>query len=326
MSSGHRAWNGRIGPKWQSSSADGGPAEVSHFSPDWLSLRQPADRSARNPSLLGDVAAWCDGRHSLAVIDLGSGTGSSLRACAATLPARSQRWALVDSDPALLSEARQQLLAWADRSTSKGDALGIEKAGRTIEVSFRHENLSAGLDALADAPADLIVASALFDLVSERWISSFVAALSARRLPLYAALTYDGDEQWSPPHAHDALVHRAFLQHQRCDKGFGPATGPDATSILAAALAQAGYIVCVANSPWQLHATDALLIEQLADGIADAASEAAPTSRGEIEEWRRFRRSAASSADSHVTVGHQDLWATPQGRGRSDKGRMTRDE
>ena len=84
------------------------------FSADWLALREPADRRARNSGLLAALVARLAGRREVAVIDLGCGTGSNLRACAPQLPAR-QEWRLVDLDPALLAAARERLDGWGTR-------------------------------------------------------------------------------------------------------------------------------------------------------------------------------------------------------------------
>ncbi|HEU4519792.1 MAG TPA: SAM-dependent methyltransferase, partial [Microvirga sp.] len=83
------------------------------FSPEWLDRREPVDHRSRNPDLLAALARRFAGRDRLAVVDLGCGAGSNLRALAPFLPER-QSWRLVDHDPALLAAARERLAAWAD--------------------------------------------------------------------------------------------------------------------------------------------------------------------------------------------------------------------
>ena len=95
---------------------------MSGFDPAWLSLREPVDHRSRNAALLEAVAARFAGRDAIAVVDLGCGTGSNLRALAASLPRR-QSWRLVDRDPALLGAARERLAAWADGSETGAHAL-----------------------------------------------------------------------------------------------------------------------------------------------------------------------------------------------------------
>ena len=77
---------------------------MSGFSAEWLALREPLDVRARNREVLDAVAAAFPGQTALSIVDLGSGTGSTLRALGARLP-KSQKWKLVDNDPVLLAEA-----------------------------------------------------------------------------------------------------------------------------------------------------------------------------------------------------------------------------
>lgn len=278
---------------------------MSGFSAEWLALREPADHAARDPGLLAELGAALAGRNRLRIVDLGCGTGSNLRALAPALPAPRQDWRLVDHDPALLAAAGGRLSAWAQQARPDGDALALRAAGRDLSVGLARADLVADLDgALGPAP-DLVTAAALFDLASPAFIDRVVAAVAARGAAFYTALTYDGREAWDPPHPADEAVHRAFLAHQRRDKGFGLAAGPDATAELARAFRARGYRVRTAESPWRLAAADARLVAGLAEGIAGAAAEAGVPA-AEAGAWLEARRSGAA-----CLVGHLDLLALP---------------
>ncbi len=168
------------------------------FSPDWLALREPADHAARSAHLLSRVATQFGDRDEVSVVDLGCGAGSNLRGTWRALPDR-QTWRLVDYDPVLLAAARQRLVAWADRTEEAGAALVLSKGAKILTVSFHQADLNGELDAVFPGGTDLVTAAALFDLVSEAWISRFVDVLASRALPLYTVLTYDGTERWDPP-------------------------------------------------------------------------------------------------------------------------------
>ncbi|WP_159730698.1 SAM-dependent methyltransferase [Methylosinus sp. Ce-a6] len=278
---------------------------MSGFSAEWLDLREAADRAARNAALRDAVARAFARREHLAIVDLACGSGSNLRGLAEFLPAR-QRWRLVDHDPALLAAASARLVAWADAAEESAETLVLAKGGRRIVVEFLGADLSAGAAAALDGEIDLMTSAAFFDLVSAHWLERFAAEIAARRLPLYALLSYSGEEAWAPPHAADVEMLAAFHRHQARDKGFGAAAGPRAASLLQEALERRGFAVETAPSPWRLGASQAALIEALADGSAAAVAETGEVSARTIERWRRARRAAAG-----CEIGHLDLFARP---------------
>ncbi|MDF2232032.1 class I SAM-dependent methyltransferase [Albimonas sp. CAU 1670] len=248
------------------------------FASSWLALREPADAAARDRGLIAALAEWTAGRP-LAATDLGCGTGSTVRALAPLVP--SLRWTLVDNDPALLAEA----------------------AART-GAATRALDLAAGPEAAVEG-AQVVAASALFDLVSDAWLRRFAAALSPE-VAVYAALSYDGRESWSPAPPHEAQALAAFRRHQTGDKGFGPALGSNAGAALAALLAARGWRVRVADSAWRLGPGDGPLIRALADGSAEAVAETGALAGRQLAEWRAARRAARQ-----VEIGHLDLLALP---------------
>lgn len=254
---------------------------MSGFSAAWLDLRAPADRAARAPDLLRTVAALAPRR----VMDLGCGTGAMLAALQPLLAVPAD-WVLVDGDTGLLAEAGRR-------------AEGLGALAECVACDLLETPLP-------DLSADLVTATALFDLVSARWLTRFLDELASRRLPLYAALSYDGTMAWVPPHPLDGAVTAAFNRHQHRDKGFGgPALGPDAPMALASGLAARGYRVTTADSPWRVGAAQVDFSAALLDGIAAAVAE-----EGSVTDplaWHRARR-----ADTRQTnVGHVDLLAIP---------------
>ena len=249
------------------------------FSADWLALREPADHAARDGDLLAKAAALAGARP--VIVDLGAGTGSTRRAFGGRLPSGAL-WRMVEGDAALLAHCEGE----------------------------RHLMDLRDLAALPLAGATLVTASALLDLVSEDWVAGLVRDLVARRLPLYAALNYDGRMAWRPEDAGDAEVTAAFNRHQRGDKGFGPALGPAAVARAADLFRAAGYAVQVADSPWRIGPDQAALGAALLEGIGAAAAEAGVAPE-QAARWAAVRR--AMLAQGEMVIGHLDLLAVPEG-------------
>ncbi len=273
------------------------------FSADWLALREPADHRSRNVKLSHAVAKYFEGWRPVTVIDLGCGTGSNLRATAPLLGPE-QFWTLVDYDAALLEAAKDRLQSWADGVAEKDGALILFKGAKRISVTFRRADLARELEDVLSAGANLVTASALFDLVSEAFLAKLIAEVSKRKSAFYTVLTYDGDQRWTPEHELDAAMLQAFHAHQGGDKGFGASTGPNAPDFLSEGFAAAGYTVTEGDSAWRLGEQDAALVGELAKGFAQAVAETGTIGAADLAAW---------TAQKHTgcVVGHADTLATP---------------
>lgn len=289
---------------------------MSGFSASWLALREGADHRSRNAELAKTLAARLAAKGAVnggvtRVVDLGAGSGSNLRATAPSLGAR-QEWVLVDYDRSLIAAAQSALAAWADHAEITGDSLALTKDGKSIAVSFREADLNRELDAVLGIPADLLTASALFDLISESWMQRFARAIAAKGCLFYTVLTYDGRDEFNPIHPFDDAVLNAFGLHQKRDKGFGPAAGPDAAEALAGAFRAAGYTVETGDSPWVLKPSDNALVQELLAGIAGAVRETGLIAKSSLDDWLFYRQAIADQKGSRLITGHTDILACPR--------------
>ena len=262
------------------------------FSSSWLTLREPYDRRARNPAVLDAVAAWAAERPSVAAVDLACGLGSTLRAVTERLPKR-QSWRLVDNDLSLLARA------------------GALANLPNLSVTPVPVDLARDLEAALDGPVELVTTSALLDLVSHEWLDRLVTEAAARRLPVYAALSYDGLATLDPTDPLDIVVIDAVNQHQRGDKGFGPALGPEAAATAPSRFEAVGYTVTQGASDWVFGAKDAEIQTEVLTGWAVAAREIGESSIGDIIGWLARRRDHIAAGRSGMRVGHVDFFARP---------------
>lgn len=257
------------------------------FSADWLSLRAGFDTAARAQDLEGHVARFAAARlggsdRALQVIDLGAGSGNNHRHLSPRLPVR-QHWALVDGDEALL-----------------------QVVPGTSDISRKHADLAVDVEAAIPNTADLVTASALIDLVSRDWLVRLVARVRKVNAALLVVLTYDGRIRWADDDAEDTLVRDLVNQHQRGEKGFGPALGPDAPRVFQDV---AGPQLATRSSDWRIGAADRDMRVALVDGWAGAAAEIAPDEAARISAWAARRRDSASD----LVVGHADQLMLPEG-------------
>ncbi|WP_045389450.1 hypothetical protein [Falsirhodobacter sp. alg1] len=245
------------------------------FTAEWLALREPVDTAARNADVLAAFVA--DVGPDTSILDLGSGTGSTLRAVSSYL-AQDVQWTLTDMDATLLQHA-----------------------------GHRHPDanlLPCDLNDLASLPlipGGHVTASALFDLCSADYVQRLIARLDQVGASLYAALNYDGRMEWSVFHPLDAAVTAAFNLHQQRDKGFGPALGPRSAEVLSQSVP--GYRVVSGPSDWVLTADHEALQTEYLRGIGIAVAETGLVP--DIDKWVQAR--IAMIPEAECRVGHMDV-------------------
>lgn len=267
---------------------------MSSFAAEWLALREPYDGQARNADVLAAVGAAFAGLPSMIVVDLACGTGSTMRAIASRLPPR-QIWQLVDNNLSLLGRA------------------AIAAPSAAITVRATPVDLAHDLEAALDGPADLVTASALLDLVSKEWLERFVIETAARRLPVYAALSYDGRVEFDSADPLDTAVIASVNRHQRRDKGFGPSLGPTAAAASIDRFRNAGHTIVQGTSDWVFGPDDRAIQNDVIAGWASAAEEMDELPLAEIAGWLTRRRDLITAGHSRIRVGHVDIFARPTG-------------
>jgi SAM-dependent methyltransferase len=253
----------------------------------WLALREPFDRRARNPAVLEAVTSTFVGRPSMCIADLGCGIGSTLRVLGPYIGAP-QTWRLCDNDVSVLARAADEPNATA------------------LQLDLMSE-----LEAAIADPLDLITISALLDLVSGEWLKRLVVEVAARRVPVYAALTYDGRIEFTPSDPLDATIVAAVNTHQRRDKGFGPALGPQAARVAAAEFQRVGYVVTEGPSDWAFSPHDREIQKATLEDWAGATREVGTVAPDDLAGWLERRTENVERGVSSMCVGNVDLFARP---------------
>jgi len=291
---------------------------MSSFSPDWLSLREPLDAASRAAGLaatLVDVLGRArSGDARIRIVDLGAGTGANLRYVAPLLGG-SQDWILVERDDSVLEAMGGRMRSWA-RSCG---AQTIESAGQLAVRGARFEcsihsvslDLATGLGHLSLSGGTLLTASALLDLVSERWLRALARRAASSAATVWFTLTYSGHVECTPAEPDDLEVLRLFNAHQLSDKGFGAALGPAAGPTAQRLFAQQGYRTECAPSDWHVGADQAALQHSLVEGWFVAACEIAPYRTSALQNWLARRRAHIDAGRSELLVGHIDLMGYP---------------
>ncbi len=265
--------------------------------PDWLDLREPADRRARSTELaqlLADELAAAP--RPLRILDVGCGSGATTRWLAPLLPGP-QEWVLLDRDPALLALAPERTADVRD-----GDGAPVARTTRQAEIT--------ALTARDLAETSAVTASALVDLLTATEIDGLAAACATARVPALLTLSVTGRVEIEPRDPVDAEVAAAFDAHQRRTVGGRALLGPGAGTAAVDAFRRHGMTVRTAETPWPLGADDrALTTRWLTERVA-AAVEHQPELAKPADAALRRR---LNRAQLQAVIYHVDLLALPNG-------------
>ncbi len=280
------------------------------FSADWLGLREPADTAARPPDLIDWIAPSLPRDRSVHVLDLATGTGSNLRYLAPRLGGL-QQWVLADHDPVLLGAMPERLSTWAAANDvavgTAGKSLTLQNAGLSCRVDRLQVDLARDLGTIDFTRFDLVSTAALLDLVSDVWLEDLGRRCVESGCSILFALSYDGRIDCTPVDPLDARIRDLVNDHQRTEKGFGPALGPDAATRTVRLLERLGYEVRAEHSDWRIDAAQSALQTELITGWASAAAEVALDERASIEAWLQRRLAWVRDGQSRLVVGHVDV-------------------
>lgn len=285
------------------------------FTADWLLLREPADAAARCSRLTRLIADRFPRDAVLHGLDLAAGTGANTRYLIVHLPPQ-QSWLLVDRDPSLLSDVAARTYSWGVArgfEVSNQDS-GLLLSGQQLQCQVTTCCLDLATDgeevvASVFANRRFVSASALLDLVSERWLRRLARRCRESGADVLFALTCDGRVRCSPEEQEDEAVLALVNRHQSTDKGFGAALGPAACSWAERCFASLGYLVQREPSDWRLEPNARELQQYLIKGWAAAASEIAPEHSAMIGDWLSRRLAHVEGNRSRIMVGHEDLAA-----------------
>jgi SAM-dependent methyltransferase len=297
----------------------------------YLASKKTVDDRALNRRVW-DQTILCAAHPSPRVLELGGGIGTMVERVAADGRLAPRSWTLIDSQPALIEEARRRLAGrsapTAVRAETAPSTVRAETAPSTVRaetapstvraVPFELELIASGLEEYAAsgfAPFDLVVANAFLDLFDTARVLPTIRALCRPSGHFLFSITFDGLTALEPEI--DADLDRRVLElyHRTMDERVvsgAPSGDSRCGRHLLTLLPRCGYRVLEAgSSDWIVHPRDG---EYPADerfflscilGFFEESLSARPELRKhELARWLKARRDQLAAGEL-VFIAHQ---------------------
>jgi SAM-dependent methyltransferase len=221
----------------------------------YLAAKTTVDDRALNRQVLAELGRLMPAG-APRVLEVGAGLG--------TMVARLMDWdaivageyILLDADRQLLDGSRRWLRDWAAARGLRCDPLPDGLRVGDLRVRLLHAELGSYLEAAHGAPADVLIANAVLDLVDVPAVLPGLMRLLVPGGVYWFTVNYDGESIFEPGHPHDDQIMRAY--HRDMDERFryGRSAGESRTGRhlfhwLRAAGAPA---LAAGSSDWVVHA------------------------------------------------------------------------
>ena len=184
-------------------------ASMPHSYARYLAAKTTVDDRALNRHVLAELCRLMPAG-APRVLEVGAGLG--------TMAARLVDWGvigageyiLLDADRQLLDRSRRWLCDWAAARGLRNELLPDGLRVGDFRVRLVHAELGSYLEAAHGAPADVVIANAVLDLVDVPTVLPGLLRLLIPGGVYWFTINYDGESIFEPGHPRDDLIMRAY--------------------------------------------------------------------------------------------------------------------
>ncbi|HWO99609.1 MAG TPA: class I SAM-dependent methyltransferase [Methylococcus sp.] len=299
------------------------PAEVAEIDfTAYLEAKFALDERSLNPETQGEFVRALAHRGSVTGLDLGTGSGASVRRLLTLLPG-SWHLTAVDREPSLLRQAREKsaalLRGQGFRLAPRPDGIAAKKAGREVSVTFVAADL---LDLVPEPHAfDFVLAHAVLDLLP---LPETIGALAAGLKPgglFYATLLYDGSTTLFPAYRDGRLEEEILAVYdtsmeQRRVRGLRSGGSRSGRRCLEALESRGFACIAYGSSDWNLtprrrryRDQDAVCLAALLGMIREEAGRSGHFASPALAAWYEDRRGRLGAGELGLIVHQLDVLA-----------------
>jgi SAM-dependent methyltransferase len=184
-------------------------ASVSFDYARYLSAKTTVDDRALNRHVLAEMCRLMPAG-APRVLEVGAGLGTMVARLMDWGTVGAGEYVLLDADQQLLDCSRRWLHDWASARGLRSDLLPDGLWVGDIRVRLVHAELSGYLEATHGAPADVLIANAVLDLVDVPAVLPGLLRLLVPGGVYWFTINYDGESIFAPGHPHDDRIMQAY--------------------------------------------------------------------------------------------------------------------
>src|ERR1700729_1483311 len=175
----------------------------------YLAAKTTVDDRSLNRHVLAELRRLMPAG-ALRVLEVGAGLGTMVGRLMDWAAVGASEYIMLDADRQLLDHSRRWLRDWAAGRGLRSELLPDGLQVGDLRVRLEHAELGGYLEAAHGTPADVLIASAVLDLVDVPAVLPGLLRLLVPGGVYWFTLNYDGESIFEPGHPHDDQIMRAY--------------------------------------------------------------------------------------------------------------------
>lgn len=281
----------------------------------WHDERFNYDCEARNQKIEQVCFHHFYGKKEMTIVDLGSGTGSNCLYFFEKFPSQ-QNWIFIEQEEKVSQYALNRLGIEADKGGYEvihGDrSLELKKEGRNIKIEYITDSFLNIVDLVDLDKIDLVMASAVFDLISFSQFVDFGSVLLEKKLPLLTTLNY-AEMNFNSDTPSDVVFIEKYESFMNRPQEHGKAMGKKCPRILVDFFQKQEATVEYGPSIWKLEGESAQVMNHHLLNFMESASNQMIEDEEErmlFKDWITSKREAVEDGVLNTYVQYYDLFVS----------------
>jgi hypothetical protein len=279
----------------------------------WHDERFKYDCEARNQKVEQACFHHFYGKNEMTIVDLGSGTGSNCLYFFEKFSSQ-QDWIFIEKDEKISQYALNRLGIEADKKgyevTHGVNSLVLKKEDRNIKIKYITDSFLNLVDLVDLDKVDLVMASAVFDLISFSQFVDFGSVLLEKNLPLLTTLNY-AEMNFNSDAPSDVVFIEKYESFMNRPQEFGKAMGKKCPRILVDFFQKQETKVEYGPSIWKLEGESAQVMNHHLLNFMESASNQMIKDQEErilFKDWITSKREAVEEGTFDTYVQYYDLF------------------